>query len=155
MARTRTLHVCTECGYSTPKWLGRCPECGSWGTLEEATPTPGTASPASGTGASRLASRGLTALTPASPAQPISRIKAQSSTARNTGIEELDRVLGSGIVPGSVVLLAGEPGVGKSTLLLEVAARWAEQGQRCLYLTAEESAAQVRLRAERTGAVLE
>ncbi len=98
---------------------------------------------------------GATALTlPATPALPISRIDPNSTRALPVGIGELDRVLGGGIVPGSVILLAGEPGVGKSTLLLEVTRRWAESGRgRALYVTGEESAGQVRLRAERTGAV--
>ncbi|MEJ5998903.1 DNA repair protein RadA [Corynebacterium sp. H130] len=139
--KERSIHTCSECGYSSPKWLGRCPECGSWGTLE--------------LGATQRADTKVTALTPASPALPMSKISASASTSISTGIGELDRVLGSGIVPGSVVLLAGEPGVGKSTLLLEVAAGWARQDRVALYVTAEESAGQVRLRAERTGAVID
>lgn len=145
--KARVVHVCSECGYSSPKWLGRCPECGSWGTLSAQTPTPRT------TSAGGRAT--VTALTPTTAAAPISRIDASASSTVSTGIAELDRVLGNGIVPGSVVLLAGEPGVGKSTLLLEVGAQWARQGRRALYITAEESAGQVRLRAERTGAVLD
>ncbi|MDO5076900.1 DNA repair protein RadA [Corynebacterium sp.] len=138
--KERTIHTCTECGYSSPKWLGRCPECGSWGTLEESTP-----------GTSNV----VGALAPTSPAVPIVAVDAAASTSIKTGIGELDRVLGAGIVPGSVVLMAGEPGVGKSTLLLEVASRWAALGRIALYVTAEESAGQVRLRAERTGALHE
>lgn len=136
--KDRVLHTCSECGYSSPKWLGRCPECGSWGTLEQ--------------GAAASAPN-VTTLTPTSPALPMSKISASESASVSTGIGELDRVLGQGIIPGSVVLLAGEPGVGKSTLLLEVAGGWAKQGRTALYVTAEESAGQVRLRAERTGAV--
>lgn len=135
--KERTIHTCTECGYSSPKWLGRCPECGSWGTLEEATPGHAT----------------VAALTPTSPAIPIVEVDPAASKSVSTGIGELDRVLGTGIVPGSVVLMAGEPGVGKSTLLLEVASKWASEGRVALYVTAEESAGQVRLRAERTGAL--
>lgn len=138
--KERTIHTCTECEYSSPKWLGRCPECGSWGTLEESTP-----------GTSNV----VGALAPTSPAVPIVAVDAAASTSIKTGIGELDRVLGAGIVPGSVVLMAGEPGVGKSTLLLEVASRWAALGRIALYVTAEESAGQVRLRAERTGALHE
>lgn len=145
MARkARTLHTCSECGYSSPKWLGRCPECGSWGTLVESgvTSAPSTrATP--------------TSLTPAAPATPITRVDAAASTSLPSGIGELDRVLGSGVVPGSVVLMAGEPGVGKSTLLLEVASRWASLGRTALYVTAEESVGQVRVRAERTDALKE
>lgn len=137
--KARVIHTCTECGYSSPKWLGRCPECGSWGTLQEEAPAT-QASP----------------LTPTAPARPITSIDATATHTIPSGIGELDRVLGSGVVPGSVVLLAGEPGVGKSTLLLEVASKWAggHHGERtALYVTAEESAGQVRARAERTGAL--
>jgi len=93
------------------------------------------------------------ALTPSAPAHPITKIEAAATATVKSGIGELDRVLGSGVVPGSVVLMAGEPGVGKSTLLLEVASRWAAQGRKALYVTAEESAGQVRARAERTDAL--
>lgn len=155
MVKQRTVHTCTECGYSSPKWLGRCPECGSWGTLEEsaaaATSAAGGKKARPGIGAS--APKGLA---PASPAQPITKINASAAGRVTSGISELDRVLGGGVVPGSVVLLSGEPGVGKSTLLLEVASRWAATGDRtALYVTAEESAAQVRGRAERTGGLNE
>lgn len=144
--KQRTLHTCTVCGYSSPKWLGRCPECGSWGTLQEQAPAPSAAAgPAP-----------VQALTPTSPAAPITAVDTTATTTIASGIGELDRVLGSGVVPGSVVLMAGEPGVGKSTLLLEVASRWSQaEGRRALYVTAEESAGQVRARAERTGALRE
>ncbi|MDU0478949.1 DNA repair protein RadA [Staphylococcus chromogenes] len=141
--KARSLHTCSECGYSSPKWLGRCPECGAWGTLTESAPM---------STDKRVPTQ---ALTPSSPAVSITQIDAKRSESVTTDIGELDRVLGNGIVPGSVVLLAGEPGVGKSTLLLEVASRWAAQGRTTLYVTAEESAGQVRLRAERTNAVQE
>ncbi|MDK4238458.1 DNA repair protein RadA [Corynebacterium propinquum] len=190
--KQRAIHTCSECGYSSPKWLGRCPECGSWGTLEEAAPI-FTASMAAGLGSGAQASgaRGSAAagsggfgsrgrgsgssrrsgLAPSSAAVPITQISAQSAKSMHTGIGELDRVLGDGIVAGSVVLMAGEPGVGKSTLLLEVAARWSQvpktsnletsnddaaagdqpTTRTALYVTAEESAAQVYSRAKRTG----
>lgn len=138
--KPRVIHTCTECGYSSPKWLGRCPECGSWGTLQEEAPV--AAGPVKSS-----------ALTPAAPASPITKVEAAATRTVKSGIGELDRVLGSGVVPGSVVLMAGEPGVGKSTLLLEVASRWASQGRKALYVTAEESAGQVRARAERTDAL--
>lgn len=154
--KQRSIHQCNECGYSSPKWLGRCPECGSWGTMEEhQQATAGSATQAAVTG---TVTKGLT---PTSPAAAITTIKASAAATITTGIAELDRVLGSGIVPGSVVLLAGEPGVGKSTLLLEVASRWTQQRSAdgsprvALYVTAEESAGQVRMRAERTGALKE
>ncbi|WP_165164962.1 DNA repair protein RadA [Corynebacterium qintianiae] len=146
--KQRVIHTCSECGYSSPKWLGRCPECGQWGTLQEETPL-ASASAAGGPGPVRLQ-----ALTPTAPAQPITAVDAAATKTVPSGIGELDRVLGSGVVPGSVVLMAGEPGVGKSTLLLEVASRWARLGGRkALYVTAEESAGQVRARAGRTDAL--
>ncbi|MCT2154584.1 DNA repair protein RadA [Corynebacterium sanguinis] len=145
--KQRVIHTCTECGYSSPKWLGRCPECGLWGTLQEETPLAAAAS-------SSANPTRLQALAPAAPAQPITAIDPAQTAAVPSGIGELDRVLGSGVIPGSVVLMAGEPGVGKSTLLLEVASRWAALGGRkALYVTAEESAGQVRSRAERTAAL--
>lgn len=156
--KVRSIHSCNECGYSSPKWLGRCPECGAWGSMEEKKQAEkGGAATAIATG---VAPAGLA---PTSPAQAITRIDPAIATALTTGIGELDRVLGKGIVPGSVVLLAGEPGVGKSTLLLEVASRWAQQAddknagknRTALYITAEESAGQVRMRAQRTDALQE
>lgn len=191
--KQRAIHTCSECGYSSPKWLGRCPECGSWGTLEEAAPIFSAGLAAGlGSGAKASAARGGAGglgagsrasssgrrggLAPSSAAVPITQISAQSAQSMHTGIGELDRVLGDGIVAGSVVLMAGEPGVGKSTLLLEVAARWSQVPERsnretsnletgngdgaaddqpttrtALYVTAEESAAQVYSRAKRTG----
>lgn len=140
--KPRVIHTCTECGYSSPKWLGRCPECGSWGTLQEEAPV--------ASGPVKTSS-----LTPSAPASPITKVEAAATKTVKSGILELDRVLGSGVVPGSVVLMAGEPGVGKSTLLLEVASRWAKQGRKALYVTAEESAGQVRARAERTEALVD
>jgi DNA repair protein RadA/Sms len=134
----RASFRCTECGTTPPKWVGRCPECQSWGTVEEVgAPT-----------AVRTAAQPVTA-----PARPIQQVDARVAAARPTTVGELDRVLGGGLVPGAVVLLAGEPGVGKSTLLLDVAARAAGEGRPTLYLTGEESAAQVRLRADRIGAL--
>ncbi|WP_033294402.1 DNA repair protein RadA [Amycolatopsis jejuensis] len=138
--KTSTVHRCAECGYETPKWVGRCPECQAWGTLEER----GNAKPA----IARVA-----AGAPSAPARPIAEVDVEAARAKATGVAELDRVLGGGLVPGAVVLLAGEPGAGKSTLLLEVAYQWAVTAGRALYVTGEESAGQVRLRAERTGNV--
>ena len=141
MAKARTTvpsYRCGECGWTASKWQGRCGECQAWGTVEQV-------------GAPRL--REVPAGPVTTPAVPIGQVPVETATARPTGVDELDRVLGGGLVPGSVVLLAGEPGVGKSTLLLEVAARWAAPGHRALYVTGEESAAQVRIRAERVGSV--
>ena len=129
---------CGDCGHDVAKWVGRCPECQTWGSVAAAGSRPVTA---------------VAVATPSTPARPISQIDLHSAQATATGVAELDRVLGGGLVPGSVVLLAGEPGVGKSTLLLEVAHRTALAGRRALYVTGEESAGQVRLRAERTGAL--
>ena len=122
------------------KWVGRCPECHGWGTLEQVSRAL--------SGPHRVA-----AGAPAAPARPITEVALDSALARATGVPELDRVLGGGLVPGAVVLLAGEPGVGKSTLLLEVASKTAALSTGpVLYATGEESAGQVRLRAERTSA---
>jgi DNA repair protein RadA/Sms len=133
------------------KWVGRCPECGEWGSVGEVAVL--SAPRLSAVGGPSVAR--AVALVPTTPALPLTRIDAQGAQQRSTGVAELDRVLGGGIVPGAVVLLAGEPGVGKSTLLLEVVSQWARLGRRALYVTGEESAGQVRLRAERTGAVHE
>jgi DNA repair protein RadA/Sms len=138
---------CTECGWQAAKWSGRCGECQAWGTVEQ---IPG---PHLARAGIRTVSR--SAAGPASaPAVPIGEVDAAEAGARPTRLDELDRVLGGGLVPGAVVLLAGEPGVGKSTLLLEAGALVAETGS-VLYVTGEESAAQVRLRADRIGAVSE
>lgn len=130
---------CTECGATSLRWVGRCPECQSWGTVDEI--------------GAELTRRTLAAGPIRAAAAPISALDPETARARATGIGELDRVLGGGLVQGAVVLLAGEPGVGKSTLLLEVAHRFAATGGRSLVVTGEESTAQVRLRAERTGSV--
>ncbi len=122
------------------KWLGQCPRCKSWGTIEE-------------TATVRAPARTVAAGAPATPARRIGDVELDSAVSRPTGVPELDRVLGGGLVPGVVVLLAGEPGAGKSTLLLEVAARVAQSDGAVLYATGEESAGQVKLRATRTGAV--
>lgn len=141
-AKTRATYKCADCGNITAKWFGRCPECQAWGTIDES-------------GAGAVALRKVTAGAVSTPARRIGDVDIQSAHARPTGVSELDRVLGGGLVPGSVVLLAGEPGVGKSTLLLDVASKYAETGQPALMVTGEESAAQVRLRAERTGNLAE
>jgi DNA repair protein RadA/Sms len=121
------------------KWVGRCPDCGTWGTVDE---VPVLKAPSANT---------KLVVAPGAPAVPISSIRPGSTRHDPTGVSELDRVLGGGVVPGSVTLLAGDPGVGKSTLLLEVVHRWAEAGRRALYVSGEESTGQIRLRAERTG----
>ncbi|HEX5116465.1 MAG TPA: DNA repair protein RadA [Pseudonocardiaceae bacterium] len=136
----RPAYRCADCGHEVAKWVGRCPECQAWGTVEEKA------------GARPALARIGAAGPPRTPALPIGQVDVEVARAVPTHVDELDRVLGGGIVPGAVVLLAGEPGVGKSTLLLEVAHRWAAgSGRPSLYITGEESAGQVRLRAERTG----
>ena len=142
MARPTPNFHCTECGWTSIKWVGRCGECQTWGTVIDRSDSAGTG-------------RALKAVTinDARAARPITEIGAESVAHWPSGISEFDRVLGGGIVPGAAILLSGEPGVGKSTLLLEVASRAAATGQRVLYVSAEESVSQVRLRAERTGAL--
>ncbi|MFF9788725.1 DNA repair protein RadA/Sms [Streptomyces sp. SceaMP-e96] len=137
--KERPSYRCTECGWTTAKWLGRCPECQAWGTVEEFGGAPAVRTTAPG----RVTTAAL----------PIGQVDGKQATARSTGVPELDRVLGGGLVPGAVALLAGEPGVGKSTLLLDVAAKAASDAHRTLYVTGEESASQVRLRADRIGAL--
>jgi DNA repair protein RadA/Sms len=140
MARPRTIYRCRECGGAEPKWTGRCSACHAWNTLDEEVerpaPAPGVA-PLGG---------------PATPL-PIAEVDTEAWAPMASHLGELDRVLQGGLVPGSVTLIGGEPGVGKSTLLLQAMAGLAKSGQRCLYVTAEESAQQVRLRAERLGAL--
>ncbi|MFT4235911.1 MAG: DNA repair protein RadA [Microbacterium sp.] len=132
---------CTECGWTSAKWVGRCSECQQWNTVVEA------AIPAASAGGR------VVAMVPSSSARPITSIDPAQTPRRTSGVGEFDRVLGGGVVPGAAILLSGEPGVGKSTLLLEVAVQSARAGQRALYASAEESMGQVRLRAERTGAL--
>ncbi len=134
----RPTFRCAECGWTSTRWVGRCGECQAWGSLEEA----------GGPTAGMTQARSV-----AVPARPIAEVEASHAATWASGVDELDRVLGGGIVSGAVVLLAGEPGTGKSTLLLDVASRAASQGRTVLYVTGEESAAQVRLRAERIGAL--
>lgn len=136
--RTSSGYRCTECGWTAVKWVGRCGECQAWGTVVEVGATAGPATRATAV---------------ASPALPLSHVSAPAAQRRPTKVAEFDRVLGGGLVAGAAVLLAGEPGVGKSTLLLEVAARAARDGLAVLYVSGEESAGQVRLRAERMGAI--
>ncbi|MGB1609973.1 MAG: ATPase domain-containing protein, partial [Ilumatobacteraceae bacterium] len=135
MSRPRIAHVCSSCGTHHPKWAGQCTGCGEWNTLvEEVVSTGGEAT--------------LVASAPAGRPVPIAEVDAIAGEPRPTGITEFDRVLSGGLVPGSVTLVGGEPGIGKSTLLLQVAHSWPGS---VLYVCAEESAQQVRHRAERLG----
>jgi DNA repair protein RadA/Sms len=146
--RAKQAFRCAECGWQSAKWVGRCGECQAWGTVGEA-------------GAAAAPPRLIAAGPVTAPARPIGAVDVRSARSQPTGLDELDRVLGGGLVPGAVALLAGEPGIGKSTLLLEVAAlassarpgHDAADKAPVLYVTGEESAEQVRLRADRVGAV--
>jgi DNA repair protein RadA/Sms len=142
MAKPASNFRCSECGWTTIKWVGRCGECQEWGTVVDV---------AEKAGLSRLVK--AASVSGAGMARPITHVDTTAVEHWPTGIDEFDRVLGGGIVPGAVILLSGEPGVGKSTLLLEVASKAAAAKSRVLYVSAEESVSQVRLRAERTGAL--
>lgn len=143
MAKARTTYRCTECGATSPKWVGRCGECQAWGTVAEI----GASAPSSGL---RSSTAGVA---PTRRARPVSEIAEEHVTRTTSGLGEFDRVLGGGLVPGQVVLVAGEPGVGKSTLLLEVGHRYAEAGRgTVLYVSGEESVEQIGVRARRIGA---
>ena len=146
MAVAKSTFTCTDCGWSTPKWVGRCGECLAWDTMQE-----GKAGGGRGLGTVRQIKP--VAIVGSSAAKPITDVSTERVAAWSTQVGEFDRVLGGGLVPGAGVLLSGEPGVGKSTLLLEVAANTAKSGKRVLYISGEESVGQIRLRAERTGAM--
>lgn len=141
MARTRTVHRCTDCGAAALRWSGKCATCGAWNTLVEEVERREVKASSSAFGAA------------AEPAVLLTDLPTESATLMSTGVDELDRVLGGGLFSGSVTLLGGEPGIGKSTLLLQAAASMASAGARCLVVSAEESPAQVRHRAERLGAL--
>jgi DNA repair protein RadA/Sms len=142
----KTSYSCTECGWTSVKWVGQCGECQAWDTMKEG-------SAGGGKGLGSVKSVKASVIVASSAAKPITQISTESVASRSTKVAEFDRVLGGGLVPGAVVLLSGEPGVGKSTLLLEVAAKTAQTGAKVLYVSGEESVGQIRLRAERTGAL--
>lgn len=135
MAKAKTLYVCTECAGTCPKWEGRCPHCGTWNTLQESLET--------SSDVHRFAP-----LAGASPVRSLAEIEAREQTRQPSGIAEFDRVLGGGLVPGAVVLIGGDPGIGKSTLLLQALVSLSRVVE-VLYVTGEESAEQVALRAQR------
>ena len=143
MAKVKSTYACTACGYESPRWVGRCPGCGAWNTLEESLQ----AVPEKTAGKIAANQR------PGTGAKPMSLkdIPEDTSVRTGTGISELDRVLGGGIVEGGLILIGGDPGIGKSTLLLQVCDHLAKSGKRTLYVSGEESARQIKLRAARLG----
>jgi DNA repair protein RadA/Sms len=143
MAKEKTLFSCTDCGGTSPKWLGKCPSCGAWNTLVE--------SVAETPGASKNRYSGMAALAPSAAVATLAEIEASDVARTPSGQEELDRVLGGGIVEGGVVLIGGDPGIGKSTLLLQAMDGLQRSGMSTLYVTGEESGAQVALRSRRLG----
>ncbi|MBA3725055.1 MAG: DNA repair protein RadA [Armatimonadetes bacterium] len=138
MSKAKTIYSCQECGATSPKWLGKCPDCGSWNTFVEEIFV-GVATPTSRANALEAPSIGA-----------VGSIEGKRASS---GVSSFDRILGGGLVPGSIILVGGDPGIGKSTLLTEVAGKVAEQGSRALYISGEESASQIKLRAERLGAI--
>ena len=147
MAKERTTYCCSACGYETPRWMGKCPGCNAWNTLEEQAPKAAAAAIAAkpikqrpGTGAKALR---------------LDEISEESAARRTTGIGEFDRVLGGGVVEGALMLVGGDPGIGKSTLLLQASENLASSGARVLYISGEESARQIKMRAKRLGVVSE
>ncbi len=139
--KTKSVYICTECGYQSAKWLGRCPSCSEWNTLEEqiiSDEKKGKSSPTPYSGKS-------------SPAVQLNKLEAPEYMRIKTGTDELDRVLGGGLVSGSVVLISGEPGIGKSTLLMQICGNIANEGKKILYVSGEESPSQLKMRANRLG----
>ena len=146
MAKDKTTFICNACGGTSPRWLGKCPACGAWNSLIEAVAEPASA------GKNRLSQpQGYAGLANVQAVMPLSAIEAQDVARTPSGIEELDRVLGGGIVEGGVVLIGGDPGIGKSTLLLQAMDALHRVGLPTLYVTGEESGAQVALRSRRLG----
>ena len=141
MVRKETIFFCTDCGHESSKWLGQCPGCGAWNSFAEEPKAP----------KSGIKKTSLTPLRRGARAVPVTEAAAVATSRTPTGLDGVDRVLGGGLVPGSLVLLAGDPGVGKSTLLLQVAAATAANRGRVIYVTGEESSEQVALRARRIG----
>ena len=137
MAKAKTIYLCQACGGSTPRWQGQCPACQAWNTLEESLSE------------STSSNARFQGLAQAVPRQKLSAIKAEDMPRLPTGVDEFDRVLGGGLVPGGVVLIGGDPGIGKSTLLLQALAEMSAAGVSVLYSSGEESAAQIALRAKR------
>lgn len=133
--KSKTVYICSNCGYETAKWAGKCPDCGEWNTMEETVRAPAAASKFSAVArpASALLTRPLT----------IQEIDSDDEERYHTGLSELDRVLGGGLVKGSLVLISGDPGIGKSTILLQIC-EYLGQNHRILYVSGEESARQIK-----------
>lgn len=136
MAKLKTKYVCTECGCESPKWMGKCPECNQWNTFIEEVDT-------------KLAAGSSASLLNVAKPQKMNDISMEEEMRLSTGLGELDRVLGGGIVKGSLVLVGGDPGIGKSTLLLQLSDNVAKKGHKVLYVSGEESAKQIKIRAQR------
>ncbi len=141
MAKQKTMFVCSECGYETTKWMGRCPDCGQWNTMSEEAPR----AVVEEKKLKRAPGHGAEAML-------ISEIPDEANARMSSGIGEMDRVLGGGVVEGSVLLVGGDPGIGKSTLLTQLSANISSRGDKVLYVSGEESARQIKLRANRLGA---
>ena len=139
--KKKTVYVCQQCGYDSPKWQGKCPGCGAWNTMAEEFALP------------EKENETRTGLSDAAPPKPIGEVELEDMPRFTTGSGELDRVLGGGVIPGSMVLIVGDPGVGKSSLTLRICAEIARRGRKVLYVTGEESTRQVRMRADRLGAL--
>ena len=144
MPKSATIFACSACGHESPKWHGRCPGCGEWNTMAEEKRASASSGRGGGSSGSRAAPRALTPVR-------LGDVEAPRIERLHTGIGELDRVLGGGLVPGSLVLIGGAPGIGKSTITTAALANLAAAGRSVLYVSGEESAAQVKLRAERLG----
>ncbi|MCB1214972.1 MAG: DNA repair protein RadA, partial [Deltaproteobacteria bacterium] len=140
MAKAQTIFTCQQCQYQSPKWWGKCPECGAWNSFVEET----FSKPSSKTSSAPFYSL-------SSDLKALPELSSDSPLRLKTGMEELDRLLGGGLVPGSVILLGGDPGIGKSTLVLQFLSKLSERGEKVAYLSGEESADQIKLRADRLG----
>jgi DNA repair protein RadA/Sms len=153
VARSETHFACTECGHQTPRWMGRCPACGEWNTLveERNSLTAAASGRSGGRGNGVKGGFGHGAGGTVSRPMPLAEVEPLAVERLGTGSGELDRVLGGGLVPGSIVLIGGSPGIGKSTLMSSTLAALERSGRRTLYVSGEESASQIRLRAERLG----
>lgn len=138
MARVKSKYVCQNCGYETAGYLGKCPECGSWGSFVEELSAP-------------VEKKTEVEVLDSTPPMTLDEIEMNSEIRMSTNISEFDRVLGGGIVQGSLVLIAGDPGIGKSTILLQTSGKLCKNKKKVLYISAEESASQIKLRAERLG----